>query len=120
MALFGRSNKQRAIGEQNQENKGVLELRKIISALEERLNTSAKENEKLEAAIEEQRKRHHQTLVNLKQRKKQCNRLSEQRKKRDQRIIELEGEITSLKTTLRNTRSRAKRYKDQLSPDKQT
>ena len=112
MELFNKKTKKRAIGEENHSDGGLLELRKQIAELELKLNNSAKEKEILQTSLQDERNRHDKTKINLKKRSKQCKRLTNQRERNKSIISDLTKENKNLLTRIRNSRARAKKYKE--------
>jgi len=112
MALFNKNPEKRAIGKKNHSDVSLLELRKQIAELESKLNNSAKEKEILQTSLQDERNRHTQTKINLKKRSKQCKRLTNQRERTKSIVDNLTKENKNLLTRIRNSRARAKKYKE--------
>jgi len=112
MAIFTKTKKPGNRGTEKSSPDGIITVRKEMAALEDRLNDIAKEKEKLQNALEDERTRHVQTKINLKKAKKQTKRMQNQRTRLRKEINKLTAENKNLTTRIRNSRARAKKYKE--------
>ena len=112
MAIFKKSQKpgNREVNQPASDN--IIAVRKEMAALKSRLSAIAKEKGLLQNALDDERKKHVQTKINLKKAKKQTKRMQKQRGRLRDEIETLSAENKNLKTRIRNSRARAKKYKE--------